>query len=121
MSLVDFMATPYNEVKFNGQTAMHNYLGYEPTMQSKSDKFLHYNTPKPAYFISEGNDYQLPNNLINNQPAINPRYDIASYKLPKTQFTAEEIRKYKEALNPNGAKQVEFKGHELYGYSESLS
>ena len=52
MSLVDFMAKPYNEVKPKRQTEMHNYLGYNPTMQNPftcAKKLL----PEKNFFIKK--------------------------------------------------------------------
>lgn len=118
---IDFISNPYTDDGINKQTTLHNYLGYNPTQQSKSEKFHNYMTYKPAYFVYSGNDYDLPNNVINNQPAINPRFEFKTYSLPKSQLTASEIRNYKDVLNPKGANETEFKAHELYGYIESLT
>ena len=119
---IDFMAKPYTDVNMtNKQTAMHNYLGYNPQQQSKSENFHNYLTYKPTYFVTS-NEYNLPNQpYAINKPTSNPRYEYNTYSLPRSQLSAEEIRRYKESLNPKGKEQIEFKTHELYGYIESLT
>jgi hypothetical protein len=119
---IDFMSNPFTDINMtNKQTAMHNYLGYNPQQQSKSDQFHNYLSYKPTYFVTS-NDYDLPKQpYMVNKVTANPRYEFSTYSLPKSNLSAEEIRKYKDILNPHGIKQVEFKTHELYGYIESLT
>ena len=119
---IDFISNPFTDINMdNKQTAMHNYLGYNPQQQSKSEHFQNYMSYKPTYFITS-NDYDLPKQpYMVNKLTANPRLEFTTYSLPPTRLPADEVRRLKEILNPNGIKQVEFKTHELYGYIESLT
>lgn len=113
--------TEENSYKWNNPTTLTNYLGQNPQYQSKSNGFGYYRGPSPAYHMIEETDYQLPVNSVMNNPGITPRYEIAAYNIPKSGFSASELRGYRDELNPKGAAQVEFKAHELYGYGEHLT
>ena len=108
-----------NKVAFNAQTAGVNYLGMNPTLQTKSNNFNTYKANNPLYFVWEGMDYDLPNNSVNNNPNIAPRYIPSTYTISNN-FSAGEIKNYKTQLNKYGAQQIEFKHNELFGYSEHL-
>lgn len=107
-------------VGWNTQTAGNNYLGLNPTMQSKSNPFGKYISAKPTY-ISAGNmDFKKPLKASPSDDSLKagPRYEFDQFSLFGDKLSAHDIAKYKDMLNPQGAKQVAFKQHELYGYSE---
>lgn len=118
---IDFMANPFTDNGINKQSAMHNYLGYQPTMQSKSEHFHNYMTYKPIYHVT-ANDYDLPSHKeFLDGSGKYQRNDFSTYSFPGRNLSAQEIKHYKTILNNRGAHQVEFKDHELFGYIESLT
>src|SRR3989304_3799237 len=105
----------------NLETAGVNYLGFNPTLQTKQSDvpgLTSYKSYRPSYNIIVSPDFDIPDNSINNNPAINSRYVNNSYKIPNP-LSIDNIRGGRDMLNPFFNEQTEFHNLNVYGYSAS--
>lgn len=97
-----------NNYEFQPFTGNTNYLGLNPFYQTEKFTLGGPQAYQPVEYVMRS-DYELPNNVVNNNPILGPRVNVNNYALPKGLSTTE-IKSGENRLNPNANQQNQFQG-----------
>jgi len=99
----------------NLQTSGINYLGLNAGNQTRTNSWNAYRTFTPQYFIN-ANDYEIPNNLSNNNPKMNGRWVIHNFDAYNP-ISKSQIDAGKQSLNPNADTQDTYHNLNVIGHA----